>query len=75
MYKELLIKKRFNPFNAIEQENKRRRVRLPQSRTVILFLNLNLNLYSISIIPFHFCMPSPLAPDPFRVQSCVWCLF
>ena len=23
----------------------------------------------------HFCMPSPLAPDPIRVQSCVCCLF
>ena len=21
------------------------------------------------------CMPGPLAPDPIRVQSCVWCLF
>jgi len=21
------------------------------------------------------CMPSPLAPDPIRVQSCVCCLF
>jgi len=20
-------------------------------------------------------MPSPLAPDPIRVQPCVWCLF
>jgi len=20
-------------------------------------------------------MPSPLAPDPIRVQSCVWCLY
>jgi len=23
----------------------------------------------------HSCMPSPLAPDPIRVHSCVWCLF
>ena len=23
----------------------------------------------------HSCMPSPLAPDPIRVQSCVCCLF
>ena len=23
----------------------------------------------------HSCMPSPLAPDPIRVQPCVWCLF
>ena len=23
----------------------------------------------------HSCMPSPLALDPIRVQSCVWCLF
>ena len=24
---------------------------------------------------YHSCMPSPLAPDPIRVQSCVCCLF
>ena len=23
----------------------------------------------------YFCMPSPSAPDPLRVQSCVCCLF
>ena len=23
----------------------------------------------------HSCIPSSLAPDPIRVQSCVWCLF
>ena len=23
----------------------------------------------------HSCILSPLAPDPIRVQSCVWCLF
>ena len=23
----------------------------------------------------HSSMPSPLAPDPIRVQPCVWCLF
>ena len=23
----------------------------------------------------HSCMPSPLAPDPIRVQPCVYCLF
>ena len=27
------------------------------------------------LFPFHHsCMPSPLAPDPIRVQSCVSCL-
>ena len=25
--------------------------------------------------PVHSCMPSPLAPHPIRVQSCVCCLF
>ncbi len=24
---------------------------------------------------YHSCLPSPLAPDPIRVQSCVCCLF
>ena len=30
-----------------------------------------------SFTPFasHSCMPSPLAPDPIRVQTCVCCLF
>ena len=27
------------------------------------------------LIQDHFCMPNPLAPDPIRVQSYVWCLF
>jgi len=31
----------------------------------------SVNLYNKT----HSCMPSPLAPDPIRVQSCVWCLF
>ena len=25
--------------------------------------------------PSDSCMPSPLAPEPIRVQPCVWCLF
>ena len=32
---------------------------------------LKLHLKSL----YHSCMPSPLVPDPIRVQSCDWCLF
>ena len=35
------------------------------------------HIYDKHIITFvitsHSSMPSPLAPDPIRVQSCVWC--
>ena len=32
---------------------------------------LKLHLKSL----YHSCLPSPLVPDPIRVQSCVWYLF
>ena len=38
--------------------------------SIILNLCQGRRLYSE-----HSCMPSPLAPDPIRVQPCVWCLF
>ena len=39
--------------------------------------NPSLKYQKVSIINlqwYHSCMPSPLAPDPIRVQPCVWCL-
>ena len=38
----------------------------------ILYINI---LCLSACLLIHSCMPSPLAPDPIRVQSCVCCLF
>ena len=40
-------------------------------------INININTkYAVSMYSgTHSCMPTPLAPDPIRVQPCVWCLF
>ena len=39
------------------------------------YTGLLLSFFSFAFICFHSCMPSLLAPDPIRVQSCVCCLF
>ena len=37
--------------------------------------NVDLWYFKLWLFDIHSCMPSPLAPHPFRVQSCVCCLF
>ena len=37
-------------------------------------LNSFMRHYWYGFVTSHSCMPSPLAPDPIRVQPCVWCL-
>ena len=46
-------------------------------KKILLICKLQLNhlLDSNILKPIQTCMPISLAPDPIRVQSCVWCIF
>ena len=43
-----------------------------QNKTIYLSIDLIQRVFNTQS---HSCMPSPLAPDPIRVQSCVCYLF
>ena len=42
---------------------------------MLTIFEFDFELIENSTLMIHSCMPSPLAPDPIRVQSCVCCLF
>ena len=50
-------------------------IKLGNFRTVSVILSNHPYKEGNIRLQHHFCMPSPLAPDPIRVQSCVCYLF